>query len=525
MTDMPSNSTATEPTTELAHLKPSQLVAHPKNIRRDVGDITSLADSIAAQGIQQPLVVAPNGKPDKYILIAGHRRLAAAKKLRLKTVPCIVDTAITDEADQIAAMLAENIERQDLTAVEEADGVALLLDLGLNQKQIASRTGMTSPRVRSRVKVAKLSDDVKARLTEHEVTLADAVFIADHADHAGDLAELENALGTNNWAVAKQQQLDRDAERKRVAAIRKAAEAAGIEVVTGWDARRALNSSAPEKLGTTHHEMVRKGYAWPVADAILETAQRADTVAYLHIAGTKSLTVGTKMVSEELVILSAPEPAPAPEASTDGPTETAATSGTSGAAPDAAAEASSSGGGSATTADEPTPREPSFEERAAEERREALKAAAKVRTEWVRNLIATGDNDDATAATMVAADHSPWGFVEWDFDDAWPFLPGVDPTDVQRTGPERDCGARAWFSTPRKPASILLAVLWTSVFHSPAHALVEGQFDSLELADLKFLVAYGELLADLGYVLSDIETAVLDQARAEITAEEASDED
>ncbi|AON97409.1 ParB-like nuclease domain protein [Gordonia phage Nyceirae] len=514
MTDMPSNSTATEPTTELAQLKPSQLVAHPKNIRRDVGDITSLADSIAAQGIRHPLVVAPNGKPDKYILIAGHRRLAAAKKLRLKTVPCIVDTAITDEADQIAAMLAENIERQDLTAVEESDGVALLLDLGLNQKQIASRTGMTSPRVRNRVKVAKLSDDMKTRLTEHEVTLADAVFIADHADHPGDLAELENALGTNNWAVARQQQLDRDAERKRVAAVRKAAEAAGIEVVTGWDARRDLNSSAPEKLGTTHHEMERESFEWPAKQDILERAQSADTVAYLHIAeGSRSLWVGTKMVSEELVILSAPAPAPA---TPDGATDTPTSPGRSDTAQDT--EPDSRGGG--VTSDEPAYREPTDEERAAEERRDALKAAATVRTEWVRTLIATGDDAAATKATALAAAHSLWGFNEWGFSDAWPFIDGGAVAEG-----ELESTARAWFSTPRKPASVLLAILWTSVFHTPAEALVDGWLTHLDLEDLRFLVAYGELLADLGYVLSDVETAVLDQARAEIAAEEASDED
>lgn len=506
--------TATEPSTELAQLKPSQLAANPKNIRREVGDISTLVDSISAQGIRHPLVVAPNGKPDKYIVIAGHRRLAAAKKLRLKTVPCIVDTSITDEADQIAAMLAENIERQDLTAVEEADGVALLLDLNLNQKQIASRTGMSSSRVRNRIKVAKLSDDVKARVTEHAVTLADAVFIADHAGNPADLAELENAIGTNNWAVAKQQQLDRVAERKRVAAIRKDAEAAGIEVVTGWEARRTLTSSAAEKLGTTAPEMERESFEWPVKQDVLERAQSADTVAYLHIAETRSLWVGSKLVSEELVILSPPAPTPADGDTT---TETPTSQDDAAATPDATPAGDGSG---AATSAEPDQREPTDEEREAEERRDALKAAATVRTEWVRKLIATGDDDAATKATAVAAEHSPWGFNEWDFSDAWPFIDGG-------AAPEDDLvsAARAWFSTPHKPASVLLAMLWTSVFCSPAHALVDGWLSHLDLDELRFLVAYGELLADLGYVLSDVETAVLDQARAEIAAEEASDED
>lgn len=519
---MPSNSTATEPTTELAQLKPSQLVAHPKNIRRDVGDISSLSDSITAQGIREPLVVAPNGKPDRYILIAGHRRLAAAKKLRLKTVPCIIDRLLTDEADQIAAMLAENIERQDLTAVEEADGVALLLDLGLNQKQIASRTGMTSPRVRNRVKVAKLSDDVKTRITEHAVTLADAVFIADHAGNPADLEELESALGTNNWAVAKQQQLDRVAERKRVAGIRKDAEAAGFEIVTNWGRRREVEAAALETLAASPAELERsrEEFAWPAPPEAFERVKSDDTVAFLHMSDSRSLMAEGKWVSEVLVVLSAPEAAPTSDGSDPVSDNVASASDASAATADAVPAADDDAGDPGSRSEQRA-----AEERKTQERRAALEAAAKVRTEWVRNLIATGDNDAATDATAVAADHSPWGFVEWDFDDAWPFLPGVDPTDVQQTGPSRDRGAREWFSTPRKPASILLAVLWTSVFHSPARALVDGDLYHLDLGELKFLVAYGEMLANLGYVLSDVETGVLDQARADIAAEEASDED
>lgn len=509
--------TATEPTTELAELKPSQLAPNPKNIRRDVGDISTLVDSISAQGIRHPLVVAPNGKPNKYIVIAGHRRLAAAKKLRLSTVPCIVDTTITDEADQIAAMLAENIERQDLTAVEEAGGVALLLDLGLNQKQIASRTGMSSPRVRSRVKVAKLSDDVKTRITEHAVTLADAVFIADHAGNPADLAELENALGTNNWAVAKQQQLDRVAERKRVASIRKDAEAAGFDIVTDWGRRRELNAAAATRLKVNPKDLVHEEFAWPVSPEVFERAKSDATVAFLHLSESKSLMMAEhKWVGEVLVVLSAPdaattsdgnEPAGGGVSTSDG---VAAAADTTPAADDAGDPGSRS-------------EQRAAEERRAQERRAALEAAAKVRTEWVRALIATGDDAAASKAMAVAVKHSRWGFGECEFAEAWPFIPGVDAS--MSHGEELNKAAREWFSTS-KPASILLALLWTSIFYDPAEALRHpGNLVSCELEELQFIVAYGELLADLGYVLSDIEAGVLDQARDGIAVEEASDED
>ncbi len=513
----PTTETATEPTTELAELKPSQLAPNPKNIRRDVGDISTLVDSISAQGIRHPLVVAPNGKPDKYIVIAGHRRLAAAKKLRLKTVPCIVDTTITDEADQIAAMLAENIERQDLTAVEEADGVALLLDLGLNQKQIASRTGMTSPRVRNRVKVAKLSDDVKTRITEHEVTLADAVFIADHAGNPADLAELENALGTNNWAVAKQQQLDRVAERKRVASIRKDAEAAGFDIVTDWGRRRELNTAAATTLKVNPKDVVHEEFAWPAPPEVFERAKSDDTVAFLHLSDSRSLMAEGKWVSEVLVVLSAPDAAPTSDGNT--PADDNAVNASNGG------EATSDSEPAADNAGDPGSRteQHAAEERKAEERRAALDAAAKVRTEWVRELIATGDDAAASKAMAVAVEHSRWGFGECEFADAWPFLRGVDAS--MSHGEELNKAAREWFSTS-KPASILLALLWTSIFYDPAEALRHpGNIVGCELEELQFVVAYGELLADLGYVLSDVEAGVLDQARDGIAAEEASDED
>ncbi|QOC55915.1 ParB-like nuclease domain protein [Gordonia phage DirtyBoi] len=514
-------STTTAPATELALLKPSQLSAHPKNIRKDVGDLTSLTDSIAAQGIQQPLVVAPNGKPDKYILIAGHRRLAAAKDLNLRTVPCIIDHTRTDEADQIAAMLAENIERQDLTAVEESDGVALLLDLNLNQKQIASRTGMPAARVRNRIKVAKLSDEMKARLTEHEVTLADAVFIADHAANPADLAELEAALGTNNWAVAKQKQLDRVMERKRVASIRKDAEAAGIEIITNWEKRREVNAAAAEKLGVPAVETDRFEYIWPPAPEVLEVAQRDDTVAYLHMADSRTLWVEGKTVSEALVVIAvaAPTGSAAPAApANDGPASSAAGTGADGATDsgsDDRASGTATGEGTGTASS--VSHEPTEEQRAAEELRTACEAAAKVRRQFIRDLVAAGDPSKALRATGTAAQYAAL-INEAEWYDAARYLPV--PDDVTRE--ERTDLVREWFTdSTRSTASVLLAMLWASVFYYPERVLAreDTHYDYFAANDLELVIAYSEMLADVGHVLSDAELAVVAAVQAALDKE------
>jgi hypothetical protein len=74
---------------ELQYIAVSQLYPHPDNPRKDLGDLTELADSIKANGIYQNLTVIPR-EPDGYTVIIGHRRLSAAKLAGLEKVPCIV---------------------------------------------------------------------------------------------------------------------------------------------------------------------------------------------------------------------------------------------------------------------------------------------------------------------------------------------------------------------------------------------------------------------------------------------------
>ena len=107
---------------------------HPENPRKNLGNLTELAESIKANGIMQNLTVVP--KDDgRYMAVIGHRRLAAAKLAGLETVPCtVVDM---DRKTQLSTMLLENMQRSELSYIEQADGFQLMLDLGETVESIS----------------------------------------------------------------------------------------------------------------------------------------------------------------------------------------------------------------------------------------------------------------------------------------------------------------------------------------------------------------------------------------------------
>ena len=112
----------------LTEIRVDQIDPHPENPRKDLGDLTELAESIKTNGIMQNLTVIPNNM-GRYTVVIGHRRLAAAKLAGLSTVPCAVVYDM-DHKTQLSTMLLENMQRSELTYVEQADGFQMMLDLG-----------------------------------------------------------------------------------------------------------------------------------------------------------------------------------------------------------------------------------------------------------------------------------------------------------------------------------------------------------------------------------------------------------
>lgn len=134
-------------------------------------DLEDLIASIKQHGVMQPIVVTKQG--DGYELIAGERRLRASRSLGLKTVPAIVREA--NEQEKLELALIENIQRQDLNAVEEAIAYKALVDeFSLTQDQVAARVGKSRSAVANILRLLDLPDDVLAALREGKITKSHA---------------------------------------------------------------------------------------------------------------------------------------------------------------------------------------------------------------------------------------------------------------------------------------------------------------------------------------------------------------
>jgi len=143
------------------------IVPNPRQPRKgefDEKDLEELANSIREHGIIQPLIVSP-GEGDTYILIAGERRLRAAKQVGLRKVPAILRQASDRELLELA--LIENIQRAELNPLEEADAYRQLTqDFGLSHEEVAQRVGKSRPAVSNTMRLLQLSDTVKKALIE-----------------------------------------------------------------------------------------------------------------------------------------------------------------------------------------------------------------------------------------------------------------------------------------------------------------------------------------------------------------------
>ncbi|HCN40238.1 MAG TPA: hypothetical protein DIS77_08100 [Rothia sp.] len=203
---MKDNTMATQ--TTFKQLELSQLRANKSNIRTELTDIEELADSIKAQGLLQPLLVTPHPEVEgDYLVIGGHRRLAASTAAGLLTVPCMVAEGFESLPEQIEAMLSENTHRSNLTVVEEADAYQQLLDFpGYTVEKIAKKTGRSESTVRRRVALIAAGEQVLDAVKEQKIDLFQAEEIAKYAgedDLVKDLTAAAESGQDWKWESAK----------------------------------------------------------------------------------------------------------------------------------------------------------------------------------------------------------------------------------------------------------------------------------------------------------------------------------
>lgn len=181
---------------EIKLINPSLIDPHPDNPRKNIGDVTDLAASIKANGLLSPLSVVPNGS--RFRVIAGHRRLMACKQAGTGAVPCFV--LDLDPLQQLEAMITENCQREQLTALEEADAIQGMLDLGATTASVAHRLGRSADYVRDRAKAASIDNEVRATRDDFgQISIGQLVAIARYDGQPDRQKKLAQAAGTSNF--------------------------------------------------------------------------------------------------------------------------------------------------------------------------------------------------------------------------------------------------------------------------------------------------------------------------------------
>ena len=149
----------------ILYLRTDELQPNPVQPRTvfDEASLAELAESIRSYGILHPLTV--RRRSGRYELVAGERRLRAAKLIGLREVPCVLMDVNMEDAGLIA--LIENLQRRDLDFLEEANGIRQLIRMfGMSQEEAARRLGKSQSAVANKLRLLKLPEDVLETLRE-----------------------------------------------------------------------------------------------------------------------------------------------------------------------------------------------------------------------------------------------------------------------------------------------------------------------------------------------------------------------
>lgn len=179
------------------------IVDHPDQPRYGEGDIDALAASILEVGQLEPIIVLSTDTPEaahqEVVVLAGHRRTAALRKLGRQTVNAIVLEGV-DREDAVKAIMASNTAREALTPLEEARGYQTMLDLGITPKAVAKVTGRKAEHVERTAKLAgAFSDDNREDVMARAVSLDEYEVLARHEGNPERFGELMAAVGTREF--------------------------------------------------------------------------------------------------------------------------------------------------------------------------------------------------------------------------------------------------------------------------------------------------------------------------------------
>lgn len=190
------------PSVGFAEVALSDIAPNPQQprVRFDEDSLGELAASITEVGVLQPVVVRPGEPEGTYVLIAGERRMRAAGAAGLTTIPAVIRAAESDER-YLTEALIENVQRKDLSPLEEAAAYRNLLeDFGMTHERVASRVGKSRSAVTNTLRLLQLPVPIQGMLEREELSAghARALLSLDDEAYAVHIAQQAVAEG---WSV------------------------------------------------------------------------------------------------------------------------------------------------------------------------------------------------------------------------------------------------------------------------------------------------------------------------------------
>ena len=282
----------------MTNINITNLEHHPLNPRKECKDLEELAGSIGRLGVLQPLTVVRKPDSENYYVVIGNRRLAAARTLNDDSlmIPCEVKEIGDDEI--VNMMLVENMQRENLTAFEEANGFQTMLDMGKSVADISRDSGFSETTVRRRTKLSVLDKEKFEKATERGATLFELVEIAEFEDEK-TREKLLKSVGTKNWVndLNKAREEIKEAEKKEQ--ILKC-----LEGMTKIDSYRYENAKSIATIGEGENAVeipvksVRTYSTYGSGDP--EPVEREEGREYYYTESTYNYSVYTAMTEEEL---------------------------------------------------------------------------------------------------------------------------------------------------------------------------------------------------------------------------------
>ena len=210
-------------TLKLAQIHPGR---YQPRTRMDEGALFELAESIKSQGVMQPVLVRPVAQ-GRYEIIAGERRVRAAKLAGLDEVPVLVK-AVPDEAAAVMALI-ENIQREDLNPLEEAQGLQRLTqEFGLTHEQAAQAVGRSRSAASNLLRLLNLAEPVQHMLMAGEIDMGHARALLDARsgapDHRGDADRCQETQRARSRSAGRAHRRRLRPDGRRKASARRKAE-------------------------------------------------------------------------------------------------------------------------------------------------------------------------------------------------------------------------------------------------------------------------------------------------------------